>query len=1096
MKKWTVMAGVFLIGGFATAIQAAEIVMPQERNVFYANESVEIAVAGLPKGATANLEIAPKTDGANETVKWTVNGDGGTVTGTLAPNSFAPGKYTIKLDGKEVAPLTISSGVIKSSMPLSQTTRDPFKGGGNFSVGNAFSFSLLDKDGRPVKDVRGKKSPSMAKMEKMVESDYPAICYMYWTGFVTHKPFGSEKSWGNAKMQEAMRLLNFSVAQRLRRYAPLWLGVGPLDEPGLSWGKTPAGGMASGFPNWDEQPWYETRGWKYTQDIAGGSDADWMKYIAVRCGIMKESYQLAKDDIKTVWPTAKFEGDLYALHAVMDGCDGLNQQVNDTPTSHVFFDWFGGPMSVPGQFNLEKCHAPTTKLAHAMNGQLTGARGPQLPLYHWLMNGMLQGGLASNWWLNTKGMTDDDLKAVNEPVANYGPLFKEMSSAGHDVAILWGFTELSMRQKEMAKLESTKKSGEQIKLMVPMPDASEMTESELQSHAYEVGGTYSNQILRLHQTLRRAGYAPHILHEKLLPGGILKNYKVLCIVDQKAELPADVKSAIAEFVKAGGALLVDKSCKAKFEGATTMEVNLGAEAMRQLNIKNTQMAKAANNKREASTFASNLLFDSQWSSAVAAVKTAMAKTAAKAIVKTDSLNLSVERHVGGEGELLMVLNGFEKYPDGIAEDNEFPRYNPASATHSYTLQNIPKGANVWCIEELDWKKITKLADPSAQITANFAAGEMKLYLVTPSTPKGIVLKSKAEAGKLAVDISLDGLKMPWPITVKISAPDGKVIYTVQRSTDKTGRYSEQFPVGTNAKTGEYAVMVESPVGDLKFESKTMLSSKPSSPTLLTASARVIDKDTIGKFLAGKPELTIAFANDTQKAAADKLAPAFNAKGIKATVKPEAGLLAKVAYPRVLNPFIKVFAVGGEEKKPSSDVKENITLDVNFAGDWKKPNTLITVGNGGFLDWQNKDIETVYEAGVKIYFDEKKKMTVLNAAATDVKADAAFRAKWCKPWTKLISYNGGYQLPAQLPEAYTTDSHLIVLGDGDSSEIAAILQASEILPQVADAKYPGPGKALVQFAWSPFAVGKNVIFIGANDAEGLKAGADTLMEMVK
>jgi len=291
------------------------------------------------------------------------------------------------------------------------------------------------------------------------------------------------------------------------------------------------------------------------------------------------------------------------------------------------------------------------------------------------------------------------------------------------------------------------------------------------------------------------------------------------------------------------------------------------------------------------------------------------------------------------------------------------------------------------------------------------------------------------------------------------------------------------------------VMVESLLGDLKSESKTMLSSKPSSPVLVTGAARVLDKEAIGKFLSEKPELTIAFANDTQKAAADKLASAINAKGIKATVKPEAGLLAKVVYPRVLNPFVKVYAVGGEEKKLNGEVKENITLDANFAGDWRKPSTLVTVGKDGFIYWQGQDIETIYEAGVKIYFDEKKQMTVLNAAATDVKADAAFRAKWCKPWTRLQGNNGGYQLPAGLPEAYKADSHLIVLGDSGSSEIAAILQASEILPQVADAKYPGPGKALVQFAWSPFAVGKNVIFIGANDAEGLKAGADVLIEMV-
>ena len=46
--------------------------------------------------------------------------------------------------------------------------------------------------------------------------------------------------------------------------------------------------MATGFPNWDEEDWYAKRGWKYTQDPACRDDADWMKYLTVRCAIMKE----------------------------------------------------------------------------------------------------------------------------------------------------------------------------------------------------------------------------------------------------------------------------------------------------------------------------------------------------------------------------------------------------------------------------------------------------------------------------------------------------------------------------------------------------------------------------------------------------------------------------------------------------------------------------------------------------------------------------------------------------------------------------------------------------------------------------------------
>ena len=58
-----------------------------------------------------------------------------------------------------------------------------------------------------------------------------------------------------------------------------------------------------------------------------------------------------------------------------------------------------------------------------------------------------------------------------------------------------------------------------------------------------------------------------------------------------------------------------------------------------------------------------------------------------------------------------------------------------------------------------------------------------------------------------------------------------------------------------------------------------------------------------------------------------------------------------------------------------------------------------------------------------------------------------------------------------------------------------LQASELLLQVADEKYPGSGKALLSFAWSPFSLGRNVILIGASDEGGLRAGAARLGQLV-
>jgi hypothetical protein len=788
----------------------------------------------------------------------------------------------------------------------------------------------------------------------------------------------------------------------------------------------------------------------------------------------------------------------------MDGTDGLNQAVNDTPTTHVFFDWFGGPMSVPGQLYLEKCQAPAAKVAHAMNGQLEGVRGPQRPLYHWLMNGMLQAGLASNWWLNTGGMSSEDLNAVNRPVAEWGPLFLAMAPERHDVAVLWGFTELAMRQKEMARLESARQGGEPIRLLVPMPEDSEAEEGELPSHAYEVGGTYANQVLGLHQTLRRAGYAPHILHEALLPAGVLRNYRALCIVGQTAELPDAIRSAIADFVRRGGAVLVDQSCGLRLEGARAMAVDLGANRLRGFALANAVQAKRAPGKRAASVYATNRHLDSFWRQAVPAVKAALAGTTARPVIATASVDLSAERHCGGDGELIMVLNGAEASPADIPEDQEYPRYNPAPATHTYTLDGVPAGAAVWCIEGLDWARVTRLPDASAPVVADFAAGEMKLHLVVPARPKRLRLKAAVESGRLAVKASIEGwsllgvpggrVRAPWPVRVTVAGPDGKALYCVHRSMDQGGRYAESFPLGRNASGGAYSVALTSPVGDLRAETTVQGVATEVGVMPLAGNVQVMDRDAIIRFLAGRPTVTVAYANDVQKAVAETLAADLSARGLRVEARPEAGLLAKVGYPRVLDPFVKVCSVGATEAPPPGEVKERITLDGGTTGDWRRPSALVIVGGEGFLDWLGQDRETAYEPGVKLYVDAGRQVTVLNAIAAEAKADAVFRARWCKPWTRLESYVGNYQLPAQLPEAFACDSHLIVLGDSTSSQIAAILQASEILPRVADARYPGPGKALVQFAWSPFAVGRNVVFIGASDRDGIEAGAEAVVAL--
>ena len=181
--------------------RAARLILPQERKAYYSDEPIELAVAGLATGAAAVLELVP-TAASAPPVTLSVKGDGSTVTLVLPARALAPGAYVVKLDGREAAKLTIASGVGASTCLVSQTIgwERLEAAGANFILGNAFSFGRLS-DGRPkTTDLRASRSAGFSAFDRAIAMDLPTVVYMYWTGYVTHKPFGSEKSWASANV--------------------------------------------------------------------------------------------------------------------------------------------------------------------------------------------------------------------------------------------------------------------------------------------------------------------------------------------------------------------------------------------------------------------------------------------------------------------------------------------------------------------------------------------------------------------------------------------------------------------------------------------------------------------------------------------------------------------------------------------------------------------------------------------------------------------------------------------------------------------------------------------------------------------------------
>ncbi|MCM8802719.1 MAG: hypothetical protein NC827_05365 [Candidatus Omnitrophica bacterium] len=1077
---------------------------PNLRKAYYSNEEIEISLTDI-RDEKIKIEIIPTID-QQKPVNIDLNIKDKSVSLKFPPYSFSPGKYIILINGVKKGELIVSSGIIDSETFVSQVDNiERLKeGGGNFIVGNAFSFGIID-DGKPSLDVR-RKTFNLNYFEKAIENNLPTLIYMYWTGYVTHKPWGTRKSWAANDMQELMRLFSFSVAQRLKRYEKNISSIGTIDEPGLNWGKTPCGGYSSGFPSWDEEEWYKVRSWEFTDNPAERDDNDFLKYMRIRCNIIGETLLQAKKDIKKILPNISFESDVYVGHIICDGAEIMNQEVNDFPTTHIFLDWWIGRDGTQTQIYIEKANKPEANVAHAMNGQLMGKKVPQPQhkyVYHLMMNGLLQAGLKSNWWLNWGGMERKDLAEVNLPAKKYGPFIGKLIPE-HKIGVLWSFRELSLREKEILKREATKKQGEQIRLMVATWEEGEkIKESELSINAYTVANNYRTQISFIHNALLRAGYPADIIHEEVLKKYIEK-YEVLFIVGQTYPLSEEVNKTIERWVRKGGKIIVDKSSTIKFNFPV---YNLNID-LKDVGYKWALMFEMASNKKfstpkENSYYLTNYFTNLPIINLVKYVKDIMKKVGIEPVIETDSEYLITEKRVGKDGYVIMILNAFQKLPD-ISESEEYYIWNYSPYTKDIKINEKKKGV-FFLIEGLDWNKIREIKDYKNKINLSFEPCEMKLLYFIKNQPKDFKIDCNIIEGKLFIKAQIENLKIPCPFTLKIISPEGREIYNVYRSTDQNGKYEEIFPIGKNNKNGIYKVVIESGIGNIKKEKNVEYKSGNVNFEFIK-DVRIFEQEKIKEFFKNKKDIKIVVSEKYIP-----LAKMLNEKlGEKFDILNEKEILKKVKYPRIWDPYCYIYRNKGEEKKVEGKIEREVSLEITSEGEiraitkdgkdlkdeWKKPLTLVTIVGQGYIDYLGLDTEEIYEPGCKFYIDEKGRKIVIKGEKEEIKTTKEIREKWSKEWTKIYSYNGGYQCPPQLPECYFSEYDMIIFGNSKDSEIVRILQASEITRQVVDEKYPGEGKCLIMYLHSPFNIEKDVVFIGGSDIEGLKRGINEIISLIK
>jgi hypothetical protein len=249
----------------------------------------------------------------------------------------------------------------------------------------------------------------------------------------------------------------------------------------------------------------------------------------------------------------------------------------------------------------------------------------------------------------------------------------------------------------------------------------------------------------------------------------------------------------------------------------------------------------------------------------------------------------------------------------------------------------------------------------------------------------------------------------------------------------------------------------------------------------------MDEAAIRAFLQGRPRLIVAPARPGPLAT--ELVERLGQRGLEVSLATQDELAQKAFYPRVWPPLLTVHRPTGVSAstprtvETSADGRQQIRdRQGRRARLWPHQHATV-IGAGLAVPEQN----LFAEPGCQVRCHQGR-WHILNGQPTLQATSDDVKGRWSRPWQRLSSYLGDQFLVPQLPEAYQVDSHLVLLGDGP---LSLALEASELLPRALSPDYPGPGRALIMFAWSPFALERNVIYLAAGDRSGQRRAASHL-----
>jgi len=564
---------------------------------------------------------------------------------------------------------------------------------------------------------------------------------------------------------------------------------------------------------------------------------------------------------------------------------------------------------------------------------------------------------------------------------------------------------------------------------------------------YEIARSYTCEVLSLYQSLTRAHYPADIVLEEEIKEGILNNYKVLWMpgITQPA-VYQEISEYLNQFISHGGKIIKTRNTISFVPGISTeVDYSSSYRKIRCLD-KEAEEFFNAGDYTTGSYKRLNIWKDQIIDEQVPEIRNVMKKIIGPPIIEFEKQDTSIilQHQQSGEGRYLQVINYNQQIPekpdilyktkDG-KEQQVYQLDYFADYRNKFKINGLKSRESVYVLEGLELNKGRKLKNPEQFLDFYFEPAEMKLLAILPEAIghlKLFVAHEVLQADLMKVKVCIFSVHNNL-----IRAPIPLEIEII----DSKGRVRYHLYRSTN-KIGIYEEDLQVSFND--------------EPGLWQIKVRELfsGMEICRKIVVKEKDRKVFFSNAPDVSVYDK-------KTIKKFFKEK-----KIIW------IISGWKATETEKRVVEEIGDFL----------RKSGFVVEIKNE-----ENVLQKSFYPKVFPVFENRNGKFVFLSEKE---------REKLKKPWEKLFQWTGAKGYPPTLPDAYYVPENIIVIGKDQTSKIINILQRSMILMRVTNYYYPGSGRGIIQYAWSPFTLDKDAILITGSDDEGIEKAAKKLISIAR